>query len=237
MQLCTDFELRIRPQFKLCDGLFFIFPAILYYLLLKSRTISSATNSEDSVLTIDSRSSTVVDVTSSFVEIDSCNASPSFSIVTVTDRDVSKPAMAVLHTISPPANERAEAVYDSSDIQKHPEQVDASSEELGILHAESVAAAAAVAAADVRLRFLRARRTSVQASQASARSTIFALEPVVRPLWLPAAEELPDRGPLATVSRAPPAVRRAAEPAHRAAFRQQEGREKKWEKERRDRER
>ena len=59
----------------------------------------------------------------------------------------------------------------------------------------------------------------------------------MRPLWVSASEDFLDRGPLATVSRAPATVRRAAEPAHRTAFRQQEEREERWEKERRDRER
>ena len=144
--------------------------------------------------------------------------------------------MAVLHTIASSDDDGAEA-SDSSATQEHIEQIDASSDELEILEAESVAATAAVAAADARLRFLRARRVSAQASQASARSTRSAPGPAVRPLWLPDAEAPPDRGPLATVSIAPPAVRRAAEPAHRTAFRQQEMREEKWEKERRDRER
>ena len=53
---------------------------------------------------------------------------------------------------------------------------------------------------------------------------------------LPVAVDLPDRGPLATVSLTP-VVRRAAEPVHRTAFRQQEMREKRWENARRDRER
>ena len=103
-----------------------------------------------------------------------------------------------------------------------------------ILEAESVAAAAAVAAANARLRFLRARRTSAQVSQASARSTSSALGPAVRPLWLP--DDLPDRGPLATVPQCPE-VRRAAEPSHRAAFQRQKEREGRWENERRAEER
>ena len=145
--------------------------------------------------------------------------------------------MAVLHTIASSGDDGAEASNDSSVTQEHVEQVDASSDELEILEAESVAAAAAVASADARLRFLRARRTSAQVPQASAKSASSAPGPAVRPLWLPAVEDLPDRGPLATVSLAPPVVRRAAEPAHRTAFRQQEMREERWEKERRDRER
>ena len=59
----------------------------------------------------------------------------------------------------------------------------------------------------------------------------------MRPLWLSAAEDFPDRGQLATVSRDPSAVLRAAEPAHRTEFRKQEEREERLEKERRDRER
>ena len=102
---------------------------------------------------------------------------------------------------------------------------------------ESVAAAAAVAAADARLRFFRARRTFAQVLQASVKLARSAPGPAVRPLWPPAAEELPDRGPLATVSLAPSVVRRAAEPAHRTAFRQHIMREERWEKERCDRER
>ena len=70
--------------------------------------------------------------------------------------------------------------------------------ELDILEAKSVAAAAVVAAADARLRFLRARRMSAQVSQASARSTSFAPGPAVRSLLLP--DSLLDRGRLATVS-------------------------------------
>ena len=136
--------------------------------------------------------------------------------------DVPKPAMAVLHTIAFSGDDGAEASDDSSVTQKHVEQVDASSDELEILEAESVAAATMAAAADARLRFLRARRTSAQVSQASARSASSASGPAVRPLWLLAVEDFPDRGPLATVSLAPPVVRRAAEPAHRTAFRQQE---------------
>ena len=130
--------------------------------------------------------------------------------------------MAVLHTIAFSGDDGAEASDDSSVTQKYVEQVDASSDELKILEAESIAAAAVVAAADARLRFLRARRAFVLVSQASARSTSSAPGPAVRPLWLPAAEDLPERGSLATVSLAPPVVRRAAEPAHRTAFRQQE---------------
>ena len=154
--------------------------------------------------------------------MDSCNASASASVVTITDSDVPEKAMAVLHTIASSGDDGADASNDSSVTQEHVEQVDASSDELEILEAKSIAAAAAVAAADARLRFFRARLTSAQVSQASARSASSAPGPAVRPLWLPAAEDFPDRGPLATVSRAPPAVRRAAEPAHRTAFRQQE---------------
>ena len=142
--------------------------------------------------------------------------------------------MAVLHTIASSGDDGAEASDDSSVTQEHVEQIDASSDELEILEAESVAAAAAVAAADARLRFLRARRTSAQVSQASARSTSSAPGPAVRPLWLP--DDLPDRGPLATVPQRPE-VRRAAEPPHRAAFRRQEEREERWENERREQER
>ena len=71
--------------------------------------------------------------------------------------------MAVLHTVASSGDDGAEGGDDSddaeSDILGHPEQVDASSDELEILKAKSIAAAAAVAAADTRLRFLRAFRT------------------------------------------------------------------------------
>ena len=130
--------------------------------------------------------------------------------------------MAVLHTIASLGDDRAEASDDSSITPEHVEQVDASSDELEILGAKSIAAAAAVAAADARLRFFRARLTSAQVSQASARSASSAPGPAMRSLWLPTAEDILDREPLATVSLAPPAVRRVAEPAHRTAFRQQE---------------
>ena len=93
-----------------------------------------------------------------------------------------------------------------------------------ILEAESVAAAAAVAVADARLRFFRARRTFALASRVSARSASFDPGPAVRSLWS-AALDIPDRGPLATVSFAPPVVRRTAESAHRTTFRQQQMRE------------
>ena len=204
--------------------------------IMDSRTIFSATTPADAVLTVDSSSSIVVDSTSSSAKVDSCSASSPPSVVTVTDSDVPEPAMAVLHTIASSGYDGAEASH-SSATQEHIEQIDASSDELEILKAESVAAMAAVAAADARLRFLRARHVSAQASQASARSGRSAPGPAMRPFWLPAAEGPPDRGPLATVSLAPSAVRRAAERAHRTAFRQQEKREEKWEKERHDRER
>ena len=125
--------------------------------------------------------------------------------------------MAVLHTIASWGDDGAEAIDDSSVTQEHVEQIDASSDELEILEAESVAAAAAIAAAEARLRFLRARSMFAQVSQASAKSESSAPGPAMRPLWLPAAEDLPDRGPLATVSLAPPVVRRAAEPAIQTA--------------------
>ena len=104
--------------------------------------------------------SIVVDSTSSSAKVDSCSASAPPSVVTVTDSDVPEPAMAVLHTIASSGDDGAEASDDSSVTQEHVEQIDASSAELEILEAESVAAAAVVATADARLRFLRARRTS-----------------------------------------------------------------------------
>ena len=105
-------------------------------------------------------SSIVVDSTSSSAKVDSCSASTPPSVVTVTDSDVPEPAMAVLHTIASSGDDGAEASHDSSVTQEHIEQIDASSDELEILEVESFAAAAAVAAADARLRFLRACRTS-----------------------------------------------------------------------------
>ena len=73
--------------------------------------------------------------------------------------------MAVLHTIASSGDDGAEVGDDSDDAESdplgHPEQNDASSDELEILEAKSIAAAAAVVAADARLRFLRVRRTSV----------------------------------------------------------------------------
>ena len=95
---------------------------------------------------------------------------------------------------------------------------------MNILDAKSVATAAAVAAANAWLRFLRARRTFAQVSQASARSTSSAFGHAVRPLWL--ADNLPDREPLATVPQRPE-FRRAVEPPHMAAFWRQEKREER----------
>ena len=66
----------------------------------------------------------------------------------------------MLHTIASSGDDGAEPSDDSSVTQKHVEQIDASSNELDILEAESVAAAAVVTAVDARMRFLRARRTS-----------------------------------------------------------------------------
>ena len=56
----------------------------------------------------------------------------------------------------------------------------------------------------------------------------------MRLLWLP--EDLPDRGPLATVPQRSE-VCCAAELPHRAAFRRLEEREKRWENERCEQER
>ena len=89
------------------------------------------------------------------------SASDLASVVLMTDSDVSEPAMAMLHTIASPVDDGAETIDDLPVNQKNVEQVDASSDELYILGAKSVAAAAAVAAADARLRFFRARRTSI----------------------------------------------------------------------------
>ena len=66
-----------------------------------------------------------------------------------------------------------------TDLLKHLEQSDASSNEWEILE-ERVAAAAAIAAADDLPRFFRARRTSAAASSASARSAISASKDAVR---------------------------------------------------------
>ena len=93
--------------------------------------------------------------------------------------------MAVLHIIASSGDDEAEASDDSSVTREYIEQIDASSDELEILEAESVLATAAVAAADARLRFLRACRVSAQDSQASARSTRSVPGPAVRPLWPP----------------------------------------------------
>ena len=207
---------------------------ILYNFIMESRTIPSATTPSDSVLTVDSSSTIVVDSTSSSAKVDSCSASARASVVTVTDSDVLEPAMAVLHTIASSDDDGSEASDGSSVTQEHVEQIDASLDELEILEAESVAAAAAVAAANARLRFLRARRTSALVSQASARSASSAPGPAVRPLCFPG--DLSDRGPLATVPQRPE-VRHAVEPPHRAAVRRQKEREERWEKERRDQER
>ena len=207
---------------------------ILYYLILDSRTISSATTPSDSILTVNSSSSIVVDSTSSSVKVDSCSASATPLVISVTDSDVQELAMAVVHTIASSGDNGAETSDESFFTSKYIEQIDASSDELEVLEAESVAAAAAVAAAYARLRFLRARRTSALVSQASARSTSSALGPEVRPLWL--HDDLPDRGSLATVPQRSE-VRRAAELPRRAAVRLQEEREKRWESERRAQER
>ena len=71
----------------------------------------------------------------------------------MTDSDVSEPAIAVLLTIASSGDDEAKA-SDLSANQKHIVHIDASSDELDILEAKSVAAAAAVATADARLRFL-----------------------------------------------------------------------------------
>ena len=69
--------------------------------------------------------------------------------------------MAVLHTIASSGDDEADA-NESSATQEHIEQIDASSKEMEIFEAESVAATVAVAAADARLRFVRTRRVFVQ---------------------------------------------------------------------------
>ena len=137
-------------------------PVIFYNFIMESRTISSATTPSDSVLTVDSSSSIVVDSTSSSAKMDSCSVSAHPSVVSVADSDVSEPAMAVLHTLASSGDDEAESSDDSSVTQEHVEQIDASSNELETLEAESIAAAAPVAAADAQLRFLRARRSSAQ---------------------------------------------------------------------------
>ena len=104
--------------------------------------------------------------------------------------------MAVLHTIASSGDDGAEARDDSSVTQEDVELIDASSGELEILGANSVAAAIAVAA-DARLRFLRARHTSALVLQASAKSASSAPGPAVRSLWL--SDDLIDRGSLAIV--------------------------------------
>ena len=187
----------------------------------------------DSVLTVDSSSLIVVESTSSSAKVNFCSASAPASVITVIDSDVPEPAMAVLHTIASLGDDEAEASDDSSVIQEHVDQIDASSDELEIIEAKSVAAAAAVAATDARLRFLRARRTSAPVLQASAWSSNYAPGPAVRPLWLP--DDLHDRRSLTTFHQRP-VVRRAAEPPHRATFRRQKERENRWENERREQE-
>ena len=187
---------------------------------MDSQTISSATTPATSVLTVDSSSAIVVDSTSSsvLVESRSCNASAPASVITVTDSNAPEPAMALPHTIASSDDNGAEdgddIVDGESDTLGHPEQIDPSSDELGILGAESIAAAAAATAADARLRLLRARRTSAEVSEAPARSSGSVPGPAVRPRWIP--DDLPDRGSLATIPRRPDA-RRADEPAQRAA--------------------
>ena len=74
----------------------------------------------------------------------------------VTDSDVPELAMGLLHTLVFSDNDGAEASDDSIVTREHVEQLDASSNELDILEAESVAATATFAATDARLRFLRA---------------------------------------------------------------------------------
>ena len=88
-------------------------------------------------------------------------------IITVTDSDVPEPAMAVLLTIASSGDDEAETGNDFSDTLKHSEQIDALSDEFELLERESIAAVAAVVAETARLRFLRARRTFAQVSQAS----------------------------------------------------------------------
>ena len=151
---------------------FFNHIKLFYNIIMELRTISSATTPAAAVLTVDSSSSVVVDSTSSSVVVDTCSASAPASVVTVTDSDVPEPAMAVLHTIASSDDNGAEDGDDiddgESDTLEPAEQIDPSSDVLEILEADAISAAAAVAAADARLRFLRARRTSVQVSQASA---------------------------------------------------------------------
>ena len=72
-----------------------------------SRTISSATTLSDTVLTVHSSSSIVVDSTSSSAKVDFCSASS--LIVTVTYSDVSEPAMTVLITIASSGDDEAES--------------------------------------------------------------------------------------------------------------------------------
>ena len=80
--------------------------------------------------------------------------------VTVNGSDVLEPAMTLLHTVVSSGDDEANISVESPVTQKHIEQIDASSDELEILGREDVTAAAAVAAANARLRFLRALRTS-----------------------------------------------------------------------------
>ena len=98
----------------------------LYNFTMESRTISSATTPSDPVLKVDSSFSIFVDSTSSSAEVASCSALAPPSVVTVTDSDVSEPAIAVLHTIASSGDDGAEASDDSSVTQEHVEQIDAS---------------------------------------------------------------------------------------------------------------
>ena len=123
--------------------------------IMESRIISSE-NPSNSVLTVDSSSSSFVESTRSSTKVDFCSASAPSSVVTVTSSDVPKPAMVVIHTLALSCYDGAESSDGSFVNQEHVEQLDASSDELEIIEAKSVAAAAAVATAGARLRFLRA---------------------------------------------------------------------------------
>ena len=77
---------------------------------MESRTISWAMTPPDSVLTVDSSSSIDVDPTRSSAKVDSWGDSAlAYSVVSVSDSDVSEPAMAVLHTIAASVDDEAEA--------------------------------------------------------------------------------------------------------------------------------
>ena len=63
------------------------------------RIVSSATTRADSPFTVEVTSAIVVESTDSLAKLNSCSASTPPSVVTVTNRDVPEPAMAVLYTI------------------------------------------------------------------------------------------------------------------------------------------